>query len=59
MIYQLQHLLRLPLIGLSLPLLYLQGRNVKRTIPRLPEARDPEGEVIVEGSTPLRLLFLG
>ncbi|MBT8221306.1 MAG: SGNH/GDSL hydrolase family protein [Bacteroidia bacterium] len=42
-----------------LPILYLQGKQIRRNIPDLPEATGTEGFVEVAGSTPIRLLTIG
>lgn len=41
------------------PILYVQGRRLKRTIPRLPEAGGPREGLAPGGSPPLRLLIVG
>lgn len=52
-----------PLVWAAIPVLVLQGRGVRRTTPRLPEARDPAGVAwpadAAPGAAPLRLLVLG
>ena len=55
--YYLGTLLTLPL----LPLLYVQGKRVRASVPKLPEAKDPEGKSRWKGATDrhLRLLALG
>ena len=56
MFYALKRLLLLPL----LPLLYLQGKRVKKQVPTLPEAKEPEGFEEVEGAeAKISLLVLG
>ncbi len=44
-----------------LPLMYVQGKRIKASVPRLPEAQGVEGQCIFEGATkkPLRLLTIG
>ncbi len=41
------------------PILYVQGRRLKRTIPRLPEASGPREGLAPGDSPPLRLLIVG
>lgn len=50
------HLLRsLPL----LPIIYFQGKKIKKEIPLLPAAKNPEGSVIINSNRSLKVLFIG
>lgn len=42
-----------------LPLIYFQGKKIKKEIQFLPEAKNPEGIVKVEGEKNFNILFLG
>lgn len=44
-----------------LPLMYFQGKRIKASVPELPEAKGPEGSVLVEppASKKLRMLTIG
>jgi lysophospholipase L1-like esterase len=53
--YYLGAILALPF----LPVMYIQGKKIKRTIPDLPEAEGPNGLVSVHGQKKLRLGALG
>lgn len=41
------------------PVMYLQSKQIRRTIPKLPEAVEPKGEVTVVGTNPFHLVTLG
>ncbi|HEY7768101.1 SGNH/GDSL hydrolase family protein [Longimicrobium sp.] len=41
------------------PILYVQGRRLKRTMPRLPDASGARGGLAPGGTPPLRLLIVG
>lgn len=51
-------LLRLIIIPL-LPVLYLQGKRIRKEVPSLPEAKEPEGKVIINEKSVLNLLVVG
>ncbi len=53
--YTLGAALSLPL----LPILYLQGNKVKNSIPKLPEAAEPEGFVNINAKENLRIITIG
>lgn len=42
-----------------LPLLYFQGKKIKKTIPKLPEAKGTTGLISVSNSTNLQLITIG
>ena len=42
-----------------LPLLYFQGKNIRKRIPKLPEAKNPEGSVNTHFNETLHLLTIG
>ena len=42
-----------------LPLMYLQGKRIRASVPRLPEAQEPQGSVDKGNGRALRLLTLG
>lgn len=42
-----------------LPIIYFQGKKVKKEIQFLPEAKDPEGSVNVNSDKTLKVLFIG
>ncbi|MEM9886675.1 MAG: SGNH/GDSL hydrolase family protein [Bacteroidota bacterium] len=42
-----------------LPVLYFQGKRIRASVPRLPEATDPQGVVEKTGQTVLNLLCIG
>ncbi len=53
--YFLGCLLSIPL----LPLMYVQGRRIRTTVPSLPAAREPKGSVSKGQGKPLRLIVIG
>ena len=53
--YLLGSILAFPL----LPIMYLQGKKVRADIPRLPEAKGPEGKTNLSTSNTLRLITIG
>lgn len=53
--YTLGSFLTIPL----LPIMYFQGKKIKKTVPRLPEAEGTEGSTIVSSKKTLRLLTIG
>lgn len=42
-----------------LPLMYLHGKRIIKSVPKLPDAADPEGIVAGNSARPLRLLVIG
>lgn len=42
-----------------LPIIYFQGKKIKRDIPLLPEAKNPEGFVNINVDKKLKVLFIG
>jgi lysophospholipase L1-like esterase len=42
-----------------LPILFLQGKQIRRRVPKLPEAKIPQGEVGDEDAPRFRVLFIG
>ncbi len=53
--YTLGAILTIPI----LPVLYYQGKKIKASIPRLPEAKDPEGKVMVNSQKTLKIISIG
>ncbi|NPD45364.1 MULTISPECIES: SGNH/GDSL hydrolase family protein [unclassified Lentimicrobium] len=56
---QTKYILAAPLVLPILPIIYIQGEIIKRTVPRLPEATGIEGNVKVNSDKSLRLLCIG
>lgn len=56
---QLKYILAAPLVIPILPIIYIQGNIIKRTVPRLPEATGIEGNVKADSIKELRLLCIG
>jgi len=52
--YIIGNILSIPLF----PILYFQGKHIRKSIPQLPEAKVPQG-VCDKGNQPFRLLGLG
>ncbi|QBO59224.1 SGNH/GDSL hydrolase family protein [Chryseobacterium salivictor] len=42
-----------------LPVIYFQGKKIRKQIPLLPEAKDPEGFVNINADKNLKILFIG
>ncbi|MEL6988803.1 MAG: GDSL-type esterase/lipase family protein, partial [Bacteroidota bacterium] len=42
-----------------LPILYLQGKRIKKEVPDLPEAKGNEGKVYIQHSKPIKILLIG
>ena len=42
-----------------LPIIYFQGKKIKKEIQFLPEAKEPEGSVNINSATTLKVLFIG
>ncbi len=42
-----------------LPIIYFQGKKIKKNIPLLPEAKNPEGFVDISANRNLKVLFIG
>lgn len=55
----LKYLLGIPLALPLLPLLYFQGKKIRKTVPRLPEATGTEGLVGDDADSAIRLLSIG
>lgn len=55
LIYGLGALISMPL----LPILYFQGKRIKASVPRLPEAKDGQGSCLTSSNRTLRILTLG
>lgn len=53
--YSLGAILSIPL----LPILYFQGKKIKATVPRLPEAKGAQGITSVSSETTIRMLTIG
>lgn len=53
--YVLGALLTIPL----LPILYFQGKQIRKKVPKLPEAEQPNGKIIAGERPNLNLLFIG
>lgn len=53
--YTLGSFLTIPL----LPIMYFQGKKIKKTVPRLPEAKGIKGAALVSSNKTLRLLTIG
>ena len=53
--YYLGSILAVPL----LPLLFVQGKKIRKTVPKLPEAKKPEGYINNNSNKTAKILFLG
>lgn len=42
-----------------LPIIYFQGKKIKKEIEFLPEAKDPEGSIHIDSDQTLKVLFIG
>jgi lysophospholipase L1-like esterase len=42
-----------------LPVLFYQGKQVRKKVPELPEAMNPQGNAVVSGEKPIQLISLG
>lgn len=56
---QTKYILSAPLVIPILPIIYIQGKIIKRSVPRLPEATGIEGNVKADSDKQLRLLCIG
>ncbi len=56
---QTKYILSIPLVIPILPIIYIQGEIIKRTVPRLPEATGIEGNINTDSDKNLRLLCIG
>ncbi len=43
----------------ALPMLYLQGKKIRKNIPSLPEAKNPSGKVSINTEKPINLIAIG
>lgn len=57
--HQLRYLIQVPFVLPLLPILYWQGKQIQKKVPRLPEAQQPEGKVKGQNKKTLRVLGLG
>ena len=53
--YYLGSIVALPL----LPIIFLQGKKIRTNVPKLPEAKDPEGYVKKNSSKTIEILCIG
>jgi lysophospholipase L1-like esterase len=42
-----------------LPIMYLQGKNIRKNVPRLPEARNPRGYIKTDAEKTLKIIAIG
>jgi len=56
---QTKYILSAPLVIPILPIIYIHGEIIKRTVPRLPEATGIEGNIKTNSDKSLRLLCIG